>query len=328
MRRRDFIGAVAGSTAMWSLGAHAQRPAMQVIGFLGSASPDKYTIRLNAFRQGLKDTGYVDGQNVLVEYRWAHGLNDRLPALAAELVQRHVAVLVAGGGTPSALAAKAATSTIPIVFELSPDPVALGLVASLNRPGGNITGVTNLNIETGPKRLELLRQMLPAATKVAVIINPTSQALAKTFLQTLRPAASTLGLQLHILEASTEAEIDQGFAALGQLKADAVVIQPDVFFTSRDEQFGALAVRYAVPTISMYRPFVAAGGLVSYGPSEWDNYRLVGHYVGKILKGEKATDLPVQRSTKVELIINLKTAKALGITVPLDLSGRADELIE
>ena len=313
---------------MWPLAARAQLSTIPVVGFLGSASPDKYTIRLTAFRQGLKEAGYIESQNVVVEYRWAEGLNDRLPALAAELVQRQVAVLVAGGGTPSALAAKAATATVPIVFELSPDPVALGLVASLNRPGGNITGVTNLNIETGPKRLELLRQILPAATSVAVLINPTSQALAKTFLRTLRPAANTLGLQLRLLEASTELEIDKAFAASDQFKADGLVIQPDVYFTSREEQFGVLAARYAVPAISIYRPFVAAGGLLSYGPSEADNYRLVGYYVGRILKGDKPADLPVQQSTKVELIINLKTAKALGLTIPLPILGRADEVIE
>jgi ABC-type uncharacterized transport system substrate-binding protein len=326
-RRREFL-TLLGWAATWPLTARAQQPTMPIVGFLGSASPDKYAIRLGAFRQGLKEAGYVEGQNVTVEYRWAEGLNDRLPALAAELVHRQVAVLVAGGGTPSALAAKAATATIPIVFELSPDPVAIGLVASLNRPGGNMTGVTNLNIETGPKRLELLRQMVPAATKIAILINPSSEALAKAFLQILRPAASALGLQLHVLEASTERDIDKAFAALGQLRTDALVIQPDVFFTSRDEQFGALAVRYAVPTISLYRPFVSAGGLVSYGPSQTDNYRLVGNYAGRILKGEKPAELPVQRSTKVELIINLKTAKALGLNIPEPLIGRADEVIE
>ena len=332
MRRRDFITLLGtllgGATAAWPLVVRAQQPGMPVIGFLGSASPDKYSIRLAAFRKGLKEAGFVESQNVLVEYRWAQGINDRLPALAGELVQRQVAVIIAGGGTPSALAAKAATATIPIVFELSPDPVTLGLVASLNRPGANITGVTNLNIETGPKRLELLRQMLPAAKNIAVLTNPTSQTLAKAFMQTLRPAASTLGLQLNVLEASTEDDIDKTFATLAPLKVDAVVVQPDVFFTSRDEQFGTLAERYAVPTISMYRPFVAAGGLVSYGPSETDNYRLVGYYAGKVLKGEKPAELPVLQSTKFELMINLKAAKALAVTVPLDLIGRADELIE
>jgi putative tryptophan/tyrosine transport system substrate-binding protein len=328
VRRRDFIGFIAGSAVAWPLAARAQRQGMPVIGFLGSASPDKYAIRLAAFRKGLNDAGFVEGQNLLVEYRWAEGLNNRLPALAAELVQRQVAVIIAGGGTPSALAAKAATDTIPIIFELSPDPVKLGLVASFNRPGANITGVTNLNIETGPKRLELLRQMLPAAKIVAVLTNPTSQTLATTFLQIIRPAASTLGLELQILEASTEGDIDKTFATLAQLKADALVIQPDVFFTSREEQFGSLAVRYGVPTISIYRPFVAAGGLVSYGPSETDNYRSVGYYAGKVLKGEKPSELPVLQSTKVELTINLKAAKTLGVNVPLDLIGRADELIE
>jgi putative ABC transport system substrate-binding protein len=252
VHRRGFLKLIAGSTSIWPLVARAQQRRMPVVGFLGSASPDKYSIRLAAFRKGLNEAGFIEGQNVLVEYRWAEGLNDRLPALAAELVQRQVAVIIAGGGTPSALAAKAATGTIPIIFELSPDPVALGLVASINRPGGNITGVTNLNIETGPKRLELLRQMLPAAKNIAVLTNPTSQTLAKTFLQILRPAANTLGLQLHVLEASTEGDIDRTFATLAQLKVDAMVVQPDVFFTSRDEQFGTLAQRYAVPTIYPY----------------------------------------------------------------------------
>ena len=252
VHRRGFLKLIAGSTSIWPLVARAQQHRMPVVGFLGSASPDKYSIRLAAFRKGLNEAGFIEGQNVLVEYRWAEGLNDRLPALAAELVQRQVAVIIAGGGTPSALAAKAATGTIPIIFELSPDPVALGLVASINRPGGNITGVTNLNIETGPKRLELLRQMLPAAKNIAVLTNPTSQTLAKTFLQILRPAANTLGLQLHVLEASTEGDIDRTFATLAQLKVDAMVVQPDVFFTSRDEQFGTLAQRYAVPTIYPY----------------------------------------------------------------------------
>lgn len=281
MKRREFITLLSGAAIAWPFAALAQQPTMPVVGFLGSASPEKYSIRLGAFRKGLKEAGFVEGQNVLVEYRWAEGLNNRLPTLAAELVQRQMAVIVAGGGTPSALAAKAATGTIPIIFELSPDPVALGLVASINRPGGNITGVTNLNIQTGLKRLELLRQMLPTAKTIAVLTNPTSQTLATTFLQTIRPAASTLGLQLQILEASTEGDIDKTFATLGQFKVDALVVQPDVFFTSREEQFGTLAQRYSVPTISIYRPFVAAGGLVSYGPSETDNYRLVGFYAGK-----------------------------------------------
>jgi ABC-type uncharacterized transport system substrate-binding protein len=239
-----------------------------------------------------------------------------------------VTVLVAAGGTPTALAAKAATATIPIVFQVGTDPVAIGLVASLNRPGGNMTGVTTLNVGLGPKWLELLHQLLPAATNIAVLVNPSSAAVVQPFLQALRPAASTLRLQLHVLEASTERDIDKAFAALGQLKADALVITPDTFFSSRAGRLGALSVRYTVPTIFEFYPFIAAGGLLSYGGSETDNYRLVGNYTGRILKGEKPADLPVQQATKVELIINLKTARALGITVPLDLIGRADEVIE
>ncbi|MGA7026133.1 MAG: ABC transporter substrate-binding protein, partial [Pseudolabrys sp.] len=293
-----------------------------------SASPDKYTIRLDAFRQGLKEVGYVEGQNVTVEYRWAEGQNQRLATLGAELVQRQVNVLVAAGGTPSALAAKAATATVPIVFQVGTDPVAIGLVASLNRPGGNVTGVTTLNVGLGPKWLELLHQILPAATNIAVRINPSSPAIAQAFLQALRPAANTFRQQLHILEASTERDVDEAFATLSQVRADALVITPDTFFSSRAEQLGTLGVRYTVPTVFEFKPFTAAGGLLSYGGSETDNYRLVGNYTGKILKGEKPADLPVQQATKVELIINLKTAKKLGITVPQSVQSRADEVIE
>jgi len=328
MKRREFITLIGGGAISWPLAARAQQSATPVIGFLSSASPDKYTIRLDAFRQGLKEGGYVEGQNVTVEYRWAEGQNQRLDTLGAELVQRQVNVLVAAGGTPSALAAKAATATIPIVFQVGTDPVAIGLVASLNRPGGNLTGVTTLNVGLGPKWLELLHQVLPAATNIAVLVNPSSPAIAKAFLQTLRPAASTFRQQLHVLEASTERDIDKAFAALSQVRADALVITPDTFFSSRAEQLGALGVRYTVPTIFEFRPFTAAGGLLSYGGSETDNYRLVGNYTGKILKGEKPADLPVRPATKVELIINLKTAKALGITFPISLLGRADEVIE
>jgi len=325
MQRRELITLLGGAAAAWPLAARAQQP---VIGFLSTTSPGEYTIRLNAFRQGLKEVGYVEGQNVTVEYRWAEGQNKRLPALATELVHRDVTVLVAAGGTPSALAAKAATATLPIVFQVGTDPVVIGLVASLSRPGGNMTGVTTLNVGLGPKWLDLLHRLLPAATDIAVLVNPSSPALAQAFLQPLGPAASTLGLQLHVLEASSDRDIDKAFAALGQLRADAVVISPDTFFSSRAERLGALSVRYTVPTIFEFRPFITSGGLLSYGGSETDNYRLVGNYTGRILKGEKPADLPVQQATKVELIINLKTAKALGITVPLDLIGRADEVIE
>jgi ABC-type uncharacterized transport system substrate-binding protein len=300
---------------------------MPVIGFLASQSPGVYAIRLRAFHQGLKEGGYVEGQNVAIEYRWAEGHDDRLPILASELVHHQVSV-IAANGTPSALAAKAATGTIPIVFETATDPVTLGLVASLNRPGGNLTGVTNLSIEVAPKKLELLRELMPAATTIAVLVDPSSPAVTEQFLRDLQAAAPALGMQLHVLQASTERDFDTVFASLGQLRADALVIGPYLFFLARVEQLGALSLRHAVPTIFTYRPFVAAGGLISYGANETETYRLVGIYTAKILKGEKPGDLPVQRSTKVELLINLKTAKALGFNVPLSLLGRADEVIE
>jgi putative ABC transport system substrate-binding protein len=327
IRRRQFITLLAGATAAWPLAARAQR-SMPVIGFLSSASPDVYGIRLRAFHQGLKETGYIEGQNVAVEYRWAEGQNDRLPALAGELVQHQVSVIAAAGGTPGAVAAKNATATIPIVFGVAVDPVEVGLVASLNRPGGNLTGVTNLNVEVAPKRLELLHEVVPSATIVTLLVNPTSPSIAEPFSRATQAAATALGLQLHILEARSESDFDMVFARLLQLRAGGLVIMPDVFFNARSEQLAALSLRYAVPAVYHYREFAAAGGLMSYGSNETDYYRLVGIYVGRILKGEKPGDLPVQRSTKIDLIINLKTAKALGVTVPLPLLGRADEVIE
>jgi len=310
------------------IAARAQQPANPLIGWLSNASPDVYTVRLDAFRQGLKQVGYIEGQNLDIEYRWAEGQNDRLPILAAELVQRQVAVIAAAGGTPAALAAKAATQTIPIVFAVSVDPVEIRLIASLNQPGGNLTGITNLNVEVGPKRLELLRELLPTATNVALLLNPTSPSIADAFLRTLQPGARAIGLQLHVLQAASDRDFDPAFETLVQLRVDALVISPDVFFNTRSEQLARLALRHGVPAIYQYRPFAAAGGLISYGSDETEYYRLVGVYTGRILRGDKPGNLPVQQSTKVELIINLKTAKALGLTVPLSLLGRADEVIE
>jgi putative ABC transport system substrate-binding protein len=324
MRRREFITFLGGTAATWPLAVQAQQPTMPVIGFLGSSTLQAYAARLRAFAQGLKEEGYVEGQNVAIEYRLAEDHDDRLPVLAAELINRRVNV-IAAGGSPSSVAAKAATATIPIVFETASDPVTLGLVASLNRPGGNLTGVTNLNVEVGSKKLELLRELLPAATNIAVLVNPSAPAVTEQFVRGLQAAAPALGMQLHVLHASTDNDLDTVFAAL---RADALVVGPYLFFNSRMEQLGALSLRYAMPTIFTYRPFVTGGGLISYGANETEPYRLLGIYTGKILKGVNPGDLPVQRVTKVELIINLKTAKALGITVPLALSGRADELIE
>jgi ABC-type uncharacterized transport system substrate-binding protein len=328
MKRREFIAVLGGAAVAWPLGARAQQAAVPVIGFLSNASPDAYTIRLRAFRQGLKEAGYVEGQNVEIEYRWAEGHNSRLPALAAELVRRQVAVMVAAGGTPAAVVAKAATATIPIVFGVAVDPVETGLVASLNRPGGNLTGVTNLNVEVGPKRLELVHELLPTATIIAVLVNPTSPNIAELFSRTMQQAAQTLGLQLHVLHASTDRDFDTVFASVAQLRAGALVISPDVFFNTRSEQLAALSLRHAVPAIYQYRPFAAAGGLMSYGPSLTDAYRQLGVFAGRILKGAKPADLPVEQSTKVDFVINLKTAKALGLTFPITLLARADEVIE
>jgi putative ABC transport system substrate-binding protein len=327
MRRREFITLLGGAAVAWPLAARAQNPAMPVIGFLSNASPDLYAIRLRAFRQTLKEAGYVEGQNVAIEYRWAEGQNNRLPALAAELVDRHVDVIAAAGGTPSAVAAKAATASIPIVFAVAVDPVKIGLVASLNRPGGNLTGITNLNAEVGPKRLELLRELIPTATSVALLVNPTSP-VAEPFSRAMQAAARTLGLQLHVLQASTEQDFDKVFADMVRLRAGALVISPDVYFNTRSKQLATLSLRHALPAIYQYHEFAAAGGLMSYGSDETEYYRLIGIYTGRILKGEKPADLPVVQSTKVEMILNLKTAKALGITVPLPLLGRADEVIE
>jgi putative ABC transport system substrate-binding protein len=280
-----------------------------------------------AFRQGLNEAGYIEGRNVAIDYRWAEGQNDRLPELAADLVRRKVTV-IAATTTTAALAAKAATAAIPVVFEMAGDPVKLGLVASLNRPGGNLTGVTQLNIEVTPKRLELLHEVIPTATAFAVLINPSNPILAESTTSAIRAAAHTLGVQLHFVSATTDNEIDDAFANFANLRAGGLVIGADQLFSSRIERLASLAVRYSVPAIYAWREFPVAGGLMSYGSDTRDAYRLTGIYIGRVLKGEKPADLPVQQATKVELYINLNTAKTLGITIPLLLSGRADELIE
>ena len=329
MKRREFISLIGGAAAapsiLWPLAARAQQPAMPVIGFLNTRAPGQDAHLLAALRLGLKEAGYVESQNVAVEYRFAEGHNERLPGMAADLVRRQVAVIAANG--PAVVAAKAATTSIPIVFSVGLDPVASGLVASLNRPGGNLTGDTILFDEVGPKRLELMRELVPAATIVAALINP-AYPTAETQSRDLQAAARTLGLEIRVLYASTERDLGTAFATLAQQGLGALVIGNDSFFNSRSEQLAALMVRHRVPTIFQTREFAAAGGLVSYGGSIKDSYRQVGVYTGRILKGEKPADLPVQQTTKVELIVNLKTAKALGVIVPLSLLGRADEVIE
>ena len=306
--------------------ARAQQPAIPVIGFLNSRAAGDDPHLLAAFRQGLKEVGYVEGQNVAIEYRFAEGQDNRLPALVADLVRRHVAVIAANG--LAAQAAKAATATIPIVFTAGYDPVAVGLVAGMSRPGGNITGVTILDVELGPKRLELLHAFVPTVTIVAVLVNPADPARAETVTKKMQAAARSLGLQLHVLHAAADRDFDEVFASLVQLRAGGLVIGGDPFFNSRSEQLGTLTLRHAVPTIYQFRAFAAAGGLVSYGANLTDSYRLTGVYTGRILHGEKPADLPIQQATKVELVINLKTAKTLGLTVPQSLLGRADEVIQ
>jgi putative ABC transport system substrate-binding protein len=327
MRRRDFISLLGGAVAARPFTARAQQPTIPVIGFLNADSPQGYGRQLSAFLKGLGESGYVDGRNVAIEYRWAGNRLDRLPAMAADLVHRQVTV-IAATSTPAALAAKGATTNIPIVFETGGDPVQLGLVARLNQPGGNVTGVTQLSSEVIPKRLELLHELLPAAGTMALLVNPTDSIYAEMQSRDVMAAAHTLGLKLYVVNASTERDFDAVFTKLIELRAGGLVIGGDALFNSRVEQLAALAIQHAVPTVYQWREFAAAGGLLSYGSDVTDAYRLAGVYTGRVLKGDKPANLPVQQATKVELYINLKTAKALGITVPLPLSGRADEVIE
>ena len=325
MRRREFIILVGGAVS-WPIAARAQQSAMPVVGFLNGSSPAGYARMVAAFRRGLKETGYVEGQNVAIEYRWAEGDFGRLPALAADLVRRQVSV-IAATSTPANLVAKNATSTIPIVFTTATDPVQIGLVTSLNQPGGNVTGVTQTNVEMAPKRLQLLHELVPTASVIALLVNPANPTVGETTKE-LQAAARTLGLELHVLNASTEHDFDGVFAMLIQLRAGGLVISGGPFFASRSEQLAALALHHAVPTIYQDREFAVAGGLLSYGTDPTETYRLAGIYTGRVLKGDKPADLPVQQATKVELFINLKTAKTLGVNVPNTLIGRADEVIE
>jgi putative tryptophan/tyrosine transport system substrate-binding protein len=324
MRRREFIKLLGAAASSWPLGVRAQ--AIPVIGFLNAASPAGYAKYVAAFHAGLKESGYVEGQNVTIEYRWAEGHYDRLPEMAADLVRRRVSVIVAN--TPANLAAKKASDTIPIVFTTASDPVQIGLVSSFNRPGGNVTGVSQINVALGPKRLELAHELMPAAIGVALLVNPSDPARAEMLSKEVQVAADHMGMQLHILRAGTDPEIETAFAGFAQLKAGVLVIGGDAFFNSRSKLLAELSSRYAVPAIYEYREFTDAGGLMSYSGSINESYRWAGIYTGRILKGAKPADLPVQRSTTVELIVNLKTAKALGVTVPLSLLGRADEVIE
>jgi ABC-type uncharacterized transport system substrate-binding protein len=328
MRRREFITLFGGAAATWPVAAGAQQTAMPVIGFLEGRSPDALTERLRGFRQGLRDTGHVEGENVTIEYRWAENQFDRLPALATELTRRQVAVIVATGGSGPALAAKAATTTVPIVFLVAEDPVRLDLVVSLARPGGNATGINFFGAELTAKRLELLRELVPGAVRVAVIVNPAGGSDTETTLRDVEPAARAMGLQIQVLNASTSREIDTAFASFVRERPDAVYVSLDAFLNSRRAQLVNLASRHAIPATFSNRDFAEIGGLMSYGANIADAFRQVGVYTGRILKGAKPADLPVVQSSKFELVINAQTARILGLTVPPSLLAIADEVIE
>jgi putative tryptophan/tyrosine transport system substrate-binding protein len=327
MRRREFIRLFSSTVVTWPLTARAQQAAMPVVGYLNGGSAKAFQSLMAAFRQGLSESGYAEGQNLAIEYRWADGDFEKLPRLAADLVGRRVSVIVANG-PPAVMAAKAATTTIPIVFETAGDPVQLGLITSLARPGGNLTGVTSLNAEVGAKLLELLHELVPSATIIGLLVNPNNPNVAEPTTKSLQGTARTLGLEVHVLHASADHDFDKAFATLIQMRAGALVIGPDAFFVTRSEQLGALAFRYSIPTICPYREFAAAGGLMSYGTNIPKLFREVGVYTSRILKGEKPADLPVQQVVKLELVINLKTAKALGLTVSNQMQLLADEVLE
>lgn len=327
MRRRAFIALLGAVVAAYPLAARAQQPEMPVIGYLGAESPSTFASRVGAFRQGLSETGFTEGRNVAIEFRWAESQHNRLPDLAADLVDHHVAVIVAPGGAPAALAAKAATTTIPIVFEMGADPLAMGLVQTLSRPGANVTGVTSLNVQITPKRLEILHEVIPKATEIAVLVNPTSPT-ADSQLRNLQAAASALGVRLHVVHASIEGDFDAASETLTRVKAEGLVVTSDTFFATHSEQLAAMAIRHGIPAIHQSRDFAVAGGLMSYAGSFLESHRQAGIQTGRILNGAKPADLPVQQVTKVELFINVNAAKTLGLNVPLSLLGRADELIE
>jgi putative ABC transport system substrate-binding protein len=327
MIRREFIKLLGGAAAAWPLAARAQQRDLPVIGFLGAGTPSGAASLIAPFLQGLGEAGYVDGRNVTIDYRWAEGRYDRLPGLADDLARRRVSVIVTNGGSPPALAAKAATAAIPIVFMTGADPVAAGLVASLSRPGGNATGVAALAVDVVPKRLELMHEMVPEATALALLINSANSG-TETVAHDLQAAVRTFRTELHVLHASNEGDIDAAFAALLKLQVGGLVIASDAFFSSQYRLLASLALRHAVPAIYQVRSFVEAGGLISYGTRVAEGYRQAGLYTGRILKGDRPADLPVQQNSKTELIINLTTARVLGLTVPPTLLGRADEVIE